>query len=103
MFDITPPHPVFRTLFDVKTLPQIPSIQFWRGSGGDTSERGDESAVPDFKGVNDKRGNLIVILIHDTAAADSWGREGEGGRLFYQGSPDRYALGLNVLMYAMTP
>jgi hypothetical protein len=32
-FEITPAHPVFRTLFDVKKLPQIPSIQFWRGSG----------------------------------------------------------------------
>src|SRR5262249_28783894 len=45
VFDITPAHPIFRTLFDVKELPQIPSIQFWRGSGGDTSERGEESAV----------------------------------------------------------
>ena len=102
VFDITPQHPVFRTLFDVKKLPQIPSIQFWRGSGGDTSERGEESAVPDFTGVNDKRGNLIVIMMHDTDVADSWEREGEDVRFFYQFSPDGYAIGLNVLMYAMT-
>jgi Domain of unknown function (DUF4159) len=95
-------HPVFRTLFDVKKLPQIPSIQFWRGSGGDTSERGEESAVPDFKGVNDKHGNLIVIMMHDTDVADSWEREGEDVRFFYEFSPDGYAIGLNVLMYAMT-
>ena len=45
--DITPDHPMFRTQFEVKELPQIPSIQSWRGSGGDTSERGEDSAMPD--------------------------------------------------------
>jgi hypothetical protein len=97
-----PGHPIFRTLFDVPKLPQIPSIQFWRGSGGDTSERGEESAVPDFKGVNDKHGNLIVVMTHDTDVADAWEREGRDVRFFYQFSPDGYAMGLNVLMYAMT-
>jgi hypothetical protein len=89
-------------LFDVQKLPQIPSIQFWRGSGGDTSERGEESAVPDFQGVNDKHGNLMVVMTHDTDVADAWEREGEDVRFFYQFSPDGYAMGLNVLMYAMT-
>ena len=99
---ITPDHPIFRTLFDVKKLPQVPSIQFWRGSGGDTSERGEESAVPDFTGVNDTHGNLMVVMMHDTDVADSWEREGEDVRFFYRFSPDGYAMGLNVLMYAMT-
>jgi len=99
---IGPDHPIFQTLFDVKKLPQVPSIQFWRGSGGDTSERGEESAVPDFTGVNDNHGNLMVVMMHDTDVADSWEREGEDVRFFYQFSPDGYAIGLNVLMYAMT-
>jgi len=102
LIDVTVDHPMFRTLLDVKKLPQIPSIQFWRGSGGDTSERGDESAVPDFKGVNDKHGNLIVLMTHDTDIADAWEREGEDVRFFYQFSPEGYAVGLNVLLYAMT-
>ena len=102
LVDVTLDHPLFRTLLDVKKLPQIPSIQFWRGSGGDTSERGEESAVPDFKGVNDKHGNLIVLMTHDTDIADAWEREGEDVRFFYQFSPEGYAVGLNVLLYAMT-
>jgi len=102
VIDIPTGHPIFRTLFDVQKLPQIPSIQFWRGSGGDTSERGEESAVPDFQGVNDKHGNLMVVMTHDTDVADAWEREGEDVRFFYQFSPDGYAMGLNVLMYAMT-
>ena len=43
---IAPDHPIFRTLFQVSKLPQIPSIAHWRRSGGETSERGAESAVP---------------------------------------------------------
>ena len=99
---ITPEHPIFRTLFDVKTLPQVPSIQYWRGSGGDTSERGEESAVPDFTGINDRFGNLMVVMMHDTDVADSWEREGEDVRFFYQFSPDGYAVGINVVIYALT-
>ena len=57
-------------------MPQIPSIQFWRGSGGGTSERGEESATPD-SAINDKHGNLMVVMTHDTDIADSWEREGE--------------------------
>jgi uncharacterized protein DUF4159 len=102
VFDITPGHPIFRTMFDVKKLPQIPSIQFWRGSGGETSERGEESAVPDIRGVNDTHGNLVVLMTHDTDIADAWEREGEDVRFFYAYSPDGYAVGINVLMYAMT-
>jgi hypothetical protein len=94
--------PIFRTLARCAEAPQIPSIQFWRGSGGDTSERGDESAVPDFQGVNDKHGNLMVVMTHDTDVADAWEREGEDVRFFYQFPPDGYAMGLNVLLYAMT-
>src|ERR671913_650208 len=36
--DVTTDHAIFRTLFIVPTLPQIPSINSWRGMGGGTSE-----------------------------------------------------------------
>src|SRR4029453_7569948 len=42
--DITPAHPMFRALFDVKHAPQIPSIGFWASSGGGRSERGGGTA-----------------------------------------------------------
>jgi hypothetical protein len=95
-------HPIFRTLFDVKALPQIPSIQFWRTSGGATSERGADSAQPHVRGVSDRRGNLLVLMTHNTDISDAWEREGEDPRFFYSFSPDGYAVGINVLMYAMT-
>jgi Domain of unknown function (DUF4159) len=100
--DLPLEHPIFRTLFDVKEVPQIPSIQFWRGSAGGTSERGSDSAVPHMRGISDRRGNLIVLMTHNTDIADAWEREGEDAEYFYRFSPAGYALGINVLVYVMT-
>ena len=38
--DLNPEHPIFHTLYVVPRVPQIPSIDFWIGTGGRTSERG---------------------------------------------------------------
>ena len=100
--DITPAHPVFRTMFDIKRLPQIPSIQFWRRSGGETSEYGRDSLEPHIRGISDARERLMVLITHNTDIADAWEREGEDPEFFYRFSPDGYAVGINVLMYAMT-
>lgn len=37
IFDIPPEHPIFRTQFEVRDLPQIPNIGFYMRSGGRTS------------------------------------------------------------------
>ena len=100
--DVPLDHPVFRTMFEVRELPQIPSIQFWRTSGGGTSERGSDSAVPEALGVSDPHGNLIVLMTHNTDISDAWEREGEDPRFFYKFSPNGYAVGINVILYAMT-
>jgi hypothetical protein len=100
--DVELDHPIFRTLFEVKELPQIPSIQFWRTSGGGTSERGVDSAQPHIRAIFDERGDLMVLMTHNTDISDAWEREGEDPRFFYNFSPNGYAVGINVLMYAMT-
>jgi hypothetical protein len=100
--DLAFDHPVFKTMFEVKQLPQIPSIQFWRTSGGRTSERGPDSSTPTIRGVSDRHGNLMVVMTHNTDISDAWEREGEDPRFFYSFSPDGYAVGINVVLYAMT-
>jgi hypothetical protein len=100
--DVPIEHPIFRTVFYVKEVPQIPSIQFWRRSRGGTSERGRDSATAHMRGVSDSHGNLLVLMTHNTDIADSWEREGEDTKYFYSFSPAGYSLGVNVLMYAMT-
>jgi hypothetical protein len=96
-------HVLFRTLFDVTKVPQITNIGFWRGVGGSTtSERGRETAQPHLRTISDAHGRIIVLMTHNTDVADSWEREGEDIAFFRQFSPDGYALGINVLVYAMT-
>jgi hypothetical protein len=99
---VTPEHPIFRTFFQVGKVPQIPSIAHWRRTGGETSERGAESAVPQMYAISDSHDRIMVLMTHNTDISDAWEREGEDPRFFYQFSPDGYAVGINVLMYSMT-
>ncbi|MGE0443883.1 MAG: DUF4159 domain-containing protein [Vicinamibacterales bacterium] len=100
--DVPLDHPIYRTHFEVKELPQIPSIQFWRTSGGGTSERGIDSAEPRMRAIFDERGTIMVLMTHNTDISDAWEREGEDPRFFYNFSPDGYAVGINVIIYALT-
>jgi hypothetical protein len=93
-------HSIWRTLFDVRTVPQMPSIQSWRRSGGNT-DRG-VIAPPSARGIADDRGRLMVVMLHNTDIPDGWEREGEDPEYFYRFSPDAYAVGINIVLYAMT-
>ena len=48
------------------------------------------------------RGRLLVLISHNTDIADTWEREGESQQYFDQFSPRGYAIGVNVVLYAMT-
>ena len=102
MIDVPPDHPIMHTLYDVREIPQVPSISHWSRSGGETSERGRDSAVVYFKGIQDERGRLLVLISHNTDIADTWEREGESQQYFNLFSPRGYAIGVNVVLYAMT-
>ena len=86
----------------VQVFAQIPSIQAWRGNDTDTSERGYDSDKPHARAVSDRNGNVMVLMTHNTDISDAWEREGEDPRYFYQFSPKGYAVGINVMLYAMT-
>ncbi|RPH60727.1 MAG: DUF4159 domain-containing protein [Acidobacteria bacterium] len=102
IIDIPHDHVIFRTLFEVERIPQIPSIQFWRQSSGSISERGQDSAEVHFRAITDERGRIMVLMTHNTDIADGWEREGEDPRYFYAFSPDSYAVAINVMMYMMS-
>lgn len=100
--DIPMEHPIRRTLFEFTELPQIPSISFWRGSGGQTSERYELSEEPHLRGIADEHGRLMVVMTHNTDISDAWEREAEDPRFFFSFSPQGYAVGLDVVLYGMT-
>ena len=102
IFDIPLSHPIMHTLYDVKEHLQVSSINFWSRNGGSTSERGSDSAIVHFRGIQDSHGRLMVMMTHNTDIADTWEREGESQQYFDLFSPRGYAIGVNVVLYAMT-
>jgi hypothetical protein len=101
--DVQLSDPLLRSLFTVTAIPQITNIQFWRGTEGrNTSERGADSAEAHLRAIRDHHGRIMVLMTHNTDVADSWEREGEDPGFFYQFSPNGYALGVDVLLHAMT-
>ncbi len=102
IFDIPPNHTIMHSLYDVKAIPQVSSISFWTRSGGSTSERGEDSPYANFRGIQDEQGRLMVVMTHNTDISDTWEREGENKEYFDRFSPDGYAVGVNIILYALT-
>jgi hypothetical protein len=99
--DFGPDHPIYRMMFPLAEIPQIPSIQFWRGGSG-SSERGEDSAEVHLRGITNAKGELMVLATHNTDIQDAWEREGEDPEYFYTYSPNGYATAMNILLYAMS-
>ena len=95
-------YPIFYGLSAAVEVPQIPSIQHCRRSGGTTSERGYLSADVHFRAVADEAGRLMIVMFYNTDIADGWEREGEDVEFFHRSSIDAYAVGFDVLLYAMS-
>ena len=102
IIDVPPDHPILHTMFDLEGVPQIPSINFWYGSGGGTSERYADSAQVHGRAIADAKGRIMVFMTHNTDVSDSWEREGEDPQYFLQFSVSGYRLAMNVLLYTMT-
>ena len=101
IFDIPPEHPIRHMVFPVDEVEQVTNINNWMRTGN-TSERGTDSPFADFRGIADARGRLMVVMTHNTDFGDSWERESENREFFERFSPKGYAMGINVLLYALT-
>lgn len=101
--DVPKDHPMFHSIFEIPDgVPQIASIGFWLGSGGGTSERYQESAVPHARAVFDKSGRIMALFTHNTDLGDSFEEEASNAQYFYEFSTKGYAFGVDVLVYSMT-
>jgi hypothetical protein len=99
IFELPPDHPLLHAQFATRVV-QIPSIGW--SFNGRTSERGADSATPHARGIADANGRLMVLMTHNTDYGDSWEREGDDPRYFYNFGPDGYAFGINTVLYALT-
>jgi len=102
IFDLPISHPIMHMVYDVEAFLQVSAITFWYSSGGGVSERGSDSAQVHYRGVQDSRGRLVALMTHNTDVADTWEREGENKEYFNLFSPRGYAIGVNVVVYALT-
>jgi len=104
IFDIPLDHAVMHTLYDVKAIEQVSSIQYWYRTAGSVSEREREGDSPhsDFRGIADENGRLMVVMTHNTDISDTWEREGENREYFDRFSPNGYAVGVNIVLYGLT-
>lgn len=98
-------HEIFHIIYDLKEIPQVPSIFAWRD--GEKVERwhgsfeGDEA--PHFQGYFDDDGRLMAVFCHNNDIGDGWEREGENRDFFETFSMKAsYPLGINIITYAMT-
>jgi hypothetical protein len=102
IIDLQPDHPLYSSQFVITKTPQIASIGIWAGTGGGTSERGEESAVVNTRAVLNEHGHIMVLMTHNTDLGDSFEREADDPQYFYQMSVPGYAFGVNTLLYALT-
>jgi hypothetical protein len=101
--DLPPEHPLFHSVFDITGgVPQIASIGYWLGSGGDTSERGPESRMPHARAVLDASGRIMALMTHNTDLGDSWEEEASNRQYFYEFSTKGYAFGVDAVVYSLT-
>jgi len=101
---LTLEHPIFHCVYDLKELPQIPSINVavaYKGTGI-TWERPDAKEV-DYRAIFDDKRRMMVMICHNTDNGDGWEREGEDEWYFREFSEKKaYPLGINIIYWAMT-
>jgi hypothetical protein len=102
LFDVPLDHQLFHMLYDVREVAQIPSIGFWYGTNGGTSERGRDSAEVHVRAISDRSGHILVVMTHNTDFGDAFEREGESREYFEHFAGPGYAFGVDTLLYSMT-
>jgi hypothetical protein len=99
--DLPADHPLFHTMFDIAGVPQIPNVGLWVTSHL-TSERGADSAEAHGRAILDEKGRVMVFMTFNTDFGDAYERESESADYFARFSVNAYAIGVNIVLYAMT-
>ncbi|MFN0066258.1 MAG: DUF4159 domain-containing protein [Limisphaerales bacterium] len=103
-FELPLTHPLYHGVFEIKAKAQVPNVRMGIASEqtGVTWERQDAREVH-HRGIEDDRGRLMVLALHNTDTADGWEREGESDYYFHNFSEKvAYPLGVNIIFYVMT-
>ena len=106
-------HPILQMVFPLEECPQVPAKIFWTQSGGlpfdyPGAHRGlgamdvEEVSHVNFRGLFDEKGRLMAVATHNSDIGDGWEREAEDEDYFKEFSVKSYAIGINIIVYALT-
>jgi hypothetical protein len=104
-------HPILNIVFPLDECPQVPAKIFW-DSWRESFDHPDVHRQPagglrgvrtvNFMGLFNKAGRLMVVATHNTDIGDGWERETEHAEFFKEFSVKSFAMGINILAYALT-
>lgn len=104
-------HPILNVVFPLEECPQVPAKIFWEQLGLSYDDpgihrypHGGIAGVEDvnFKGLFDADGRLMAVATHNSDIGDGWERESESLEYFEEFSTKSYAMGVNIVVYALT-
>ena len=103
--DLPIEHELFQCVFPLKQKPQVPNPRtaIQGASRGITWERWD-AQTPNYRGVYDDHGRLMVVICHNTDLGDGWEEESRAGEWYFKefSEPKAYPMGINIIFYSMT-
>jgi Domain of unknown function (DUF4159) len=99
--DVPMDHPIWHMMFNLDEIPQMASFERWSRCGGCNYERWADGP-PDVHAIEDSHGRIMVLMLHNSDIPDGWEREAANPTYFERFSPDAYAVGIDVVLYAMT-
>jgi hypothetical protein len=99
-------HKIFQCVYPFQKKPQVPSIGAWGGPGSNITwepRYDSDTSVVHYRGIEDDKDRLMVIICHNTDLGDGWEREGVSEDYFHEMSEKKsYPMGINIVTYAMT-
>ena len=103
--DLPIEHELFQCVFPLKQKPQVPNPRtaMQGASRGITWERWD-AQTPNYRGVYDDHGRLMVVICHNTDLGVGWEEESRAGEWYFKefSEPKAYPMGINIIFYSMT-
>ena len=96
-------HPVFNNVYDVSDIIQVPNVRIGQmhGAYGTPTHEGPGSEVPHVFGIEDDRGELMVIVNWNTDLGDAW-EWAEDPYYPLKFSTYAFEMGVNMVVYAMS-
>ena len=96
-------HPLFNNVYDVSNVIQVPNVRTGQSHGmyGTPTHEGRGSEVPHVFGIDDDRGELMVVANWNTDIGDAW-EWAENPYDPLKFSTYAFEIGVNMIVYAMS-